>query len=436
MVAFALRADGWYLRQDIIWSKPNPMPESVTDRCTKAHEYIFLLSKSAKYYYDADAIKEQAIYGGTEERIDRALSDGKSMPTKLHNGIRPRDKRAGVGRISYGGKRNGDEGTGQESFVSIPEQRNKRSVWTVTTQPFLADKSISFDLADYVGDDGKPYKASEDCPIHGPMLHSGMFDKAVSGGQPIRLKKNNRNKHSGPVSLRETLPVPMISRNHLEEVSANVPMQTHESMDARRMSDDRHECTLPDGTACRIDRTSKSCEPADGKKDFSIQTCVETATCRNKQKNKTDHVDQTSLRDTASVQTSGHKLNIGLEPAQNDLVEHRIESNILPDDSSVHLSDQKPFRIFDKVSCKEEYCTCQIMSIDHFATFPPALITPCILAGCPEHGTVLDPFGGSGTVGEVAETAGRNSILIELNPKYCEMAKRRTAQQGLFARLK
>ena len=61
LVAFALRADGWYLRQDIIWAKPNPMPESVTDRCTKAHEYIFLLTKSARYYFDADAIAETSI---------------------------------------------------------------------------------------------------------------------------------------------------------------------------------------------------------------------------------------------------------------------------------------------------------------------------------------------------------------------------------------
>jgi site-specific DNA-methyltransferase (adenine-specific) len=66
LVAFALRADGWYLRQDIIWSKPNPMPESVTDRCTKAHDYVFLLSKSATYHYDAEAIKEKAagVSGG------------------------------------------------------------------------------------------------------------------------------------------------------------------------------------------------------------------------------------------------------------------------------------------------------------------------------------------------------------------------------------
>jgi site-specific DNA-methyltransferase (adenine-specific) len=68
----------------------------------------------------------------------------------------------------------------------------------------------------------------------------------------------------------------------------------------------------------------------------------------------------------------------------------------------------------------------------HFATFPPALIRPCILAGCPQGGTVLDPFGGSGTTGEVSEIEGRNSILCELNPEYVTMAKNRTAQPGLF----
>lgn len=109
-VAFALQADGWYLRQDIIWAKPNPMPESVTDRCTKSHEYIFLLSKSPKYYFDNESIAETAIH--------------------------KEDPLAGYGRLHYRGKREGQEGTGQENFVSIKETRNKRSVWTVTTKPF------------------------------------------------------------------------------------------------------------------------------------------------------------------------------------------------------------------------------------------------------------------------------------------------------------
>ena len=72
-VAFALQADGWYLRQDIIWSKPNPMPESVTDRCTKAHEYIFLLSKSPKYYYDNEAIKEESQLDASETKNKRSV---------------------------------------------------------------------------------------------------------------------------------------------------------------------------------------------------------------------------------------------------------------------------------------------------------------------------------------------------------------------------
>ena len=112
-VAFALQADGWYLRQDIIWHKPNPMPESVTDRCTKSHEYIFLLSKSARYYYDYEAVKEQSICYGTDTRSD-------------------------LGNIRYEGKRTKDTTgkNGQQSFVTINDTRNKRSVWTVSTKPF------------------------------------------------------------------------------------------------------------------------------------------------------------------------------------------------------------------------------------------------------------------------------------------------------------
>ena len=177
-VAFALQADGWYLRQDIIWAKPNPMPESVTDRCTKSHEYLFLLAKSAKYYYDAEAIAE-----------------------------------AGVGRERYFGSERYSEGSGRNDSGSYnadaAETRNKRSVWTVGTQPF-----------------------------------------------------------------REA----------------------------------------------------------------------------------------------------------------------------------------------------------------HFATYPPALIEPCILAGCPEGGTVLDPFGGAGTTWLVADRLRRNAVLCELNPEYAEIARRRIAdEQGMFA---
>lgn len=115
MLAFALRADGWYLRQDIIWHKPNPMPESVTDRCTKAHEYVFLLTKSDRYYFDNESIKEPAIYGlnGVDSRPAGIVRNREyEYDSKLNNNpdaFLAKDKRAGKGRISYGGKRNGKE---------------------------------------------------------------------------------------------------------------------------------------------------------------------------------------------------------------------------------------------------------------------------------------------------------------------------------------
>jgi DNA modification methylase len=182
-VAFALQAAGWYLRQDIIWHKPNPMPESVTDRCTKAHEYIFLMSKSARYWFDAGAISEPASFlVPAWRKASGSYSEGS-------------------GRNDAGGHRSG-------GFVTN-DTRNRRSVWTVATQPF-------------------------------------------SGA--------------------------------------------------------------------------------------------------------------------------------------------------------------------------------------HFATFPPDLIEPCILSGCPVGGTVLDPFGGAGTTGLVADRHQRNAILVELNPEYAEMARRRLdGEAGMFS---
>lgn len=111
-VAFALQADGWYLRQDIIWAKPNPMPESVRDRCTKAHEYVFLLAKRERYYYDADAVNEPAATTG---KINLGFSS---------------ERAASMGR-----KASGNELTGGRDSVR-GDTRNRRSVWTITPKPF------------------------------------------------------------------------------------------------------------------------------------------------------------------------------------------------------------------------------------------------------------------------------------------------------------
>lgn len=119
MLAFALRADGWYLRQDIIWHKPNPMPESVRDRCTKAHEYIFLMSKSERYFFDSEAMKEPAV-------------SEKPAGNKTH-------KYVGTGDPKNATK----EGLIKLSGVEW-EKRNRRSVWTVATRPYKGAHFATF----------------------------------------------------------------------------------------------------------------------------------------------------------------------------------------------------------------------------------------------------------------------------------------------------
>lgn len=118
-VALALQADGWYLRQDIIWAKPNPMPESVTDRCTKAHEYIFLLTKNAKYYYDQEAIREPIKHNcdGTIRAIART-ADGALGGENQHNI--------------------------EERIYNEVKGANRRSVWTVTTKPYAGAHFATF----------------------------------------------------------------------------------------------------------------------------------------------------------------------------------------------------------------------------------------------------------------------------------------------------
>lgn len=220
MFAFAMRADGWYLRQDIIWHKPNPMPEAVTDRCTKSHEYIFLFSKSQRYYFDYEAIMEEAV-------------------TQV-------DPRIGK-RVEYDGMRKGQEGTGNRSFVPLKVRY------------------------------GNGTKAER--------THEQGYAKKENGG--------HRDNSGGFDS----------------------------------------EMVMKDGVVVR------------------------------------------NKRDVWSVQVRPNK-----------------EA--------------------------------------HFATYPQMLIQPCILAGSPQGGVILDPFMGSGTTGIVARKLGRKYVGIELNPEYQKMAERRIATLG------
>ena len=149
-VAFALQADGWYLRQDIIWSKPNPMPESVTDRCTKAHEYVFLLSKSANYFCDMKAIAEPStgqVPGNVNPQKGQAAYEAGDERHRTKAGLgayadRQRSKRDSFKRDdskraeAIPGQIVGTHRQDRKEGAYPRETRNKRSVWTIATQPF------------------------------------------------------------------------------------------------------------------------------------------------------------------------------------------------------------------------------------------------------------------------------------------------------------
>ena len=161
-VAFALQSDGWWLRQDIIWHKPNPMPESVTDRCTKAHEYIFLLSKSERYHYDADAIAEESV-----------------EPNRTRN-----DR---VGGSSHSERGQHSEG----GFTFGSETRNKRSVWTVATKPYSGAHFATF-----------PPKLIEPCILAGCPAGGTVLDPFGGSGTTAAVA----NEHGRNAVLCELNP--------------------------------------------------------------------------------------------------------------------------------------------------------------------------------------------------------------------------------------
>lgn len=156
MLAFALRADGWYLRQDIIWHKPNPMPESVKDRCTKAHEYVFLLSKSERYFFDADAIKEPA--DPANHRDSRGI------------------RRTPDGQSDHSGFKNGRH----------YETRNKRDVWTVATRPYNGAHFATF-----------PPALIEPCILAGSRPGDIVLDPFMGSGTTAAVAKSRGRQYLG-----------------------------------------------------------------------------------------------------------------------------------------------------------------------------------------------------------------------------------------------
>tara|TARA_B100000949_G_scaffold234985_1_gene255943 strand:+ start:454 stop:1380 length:927 start_codon:yes stop_codon:yes gene_type:complete len=161
-VAFALQADGWYLRQEIIWHKPNPMPESCKDRPTRAHEQLFLLSKSPRYFYDAEAVFEKSVT--PEDKLKLLLS--------------------GTGRPRYTDDQGSTSGSTPSGGVASikPRYRNKRSVWTIPTQPIKESHFATF-----------PEKLVEPCILAGSAVGDVALDPFVGSGTVVRVAiRHNR----------------------------------------------------------------------------------------------------------------------------------------------------------------------------------------------------------------------------------------------------
>lgn len=265
-LAFALQDDGWYLRQDIIWHKPNPMPESTRDRCTKAHEYLFLLSKSRRYHYDSDAIREPANLTGK-------------------------------------GSANGFRGGAYVNGATFDNAEGGRRTSTGNTVP----------------------------PNNG-----------VGWGHGTDAKARNRSRVTVPTGWDTSTGDGGHGAFHKDGAERS-------RRDSFKRDDSKREQTIP-GQAKGTHRPDRE------ESSWDVET-------RNK-------------RSVWTVATHAFK-----------------EA--------------------------------------HFATFPPDLIRPCILAGAPRGGVVLDPFGGAGTTAVVAMQEGRKSILCELNPEYAAMAERRIAAAWL-----
>ena len=435
-VAFALQADGWYLRSDIIWAKPNPMPESVTDRPTKSHEYLFLLAKQERYYYDAAAIADP---------LAAPEKQGRSHTVALDYSI-------GSGRAD---EKAGDRGLANREPLT---NRNRRTVWTVATQPFKGWLKTSHRVrveADDADDDTTRTE-SPDCPVHG--------DSAV---------------RAASVACGE----------HGDDASIRSPRS-----DGRPALGLEHD-SAPTG------QLLDGCSP-DGSSDSLLPSSVPTATDRSSRTSKTGRAPATTSPCTVFAQTSESTDGIGALPGSADSADRTSESSTAPDDSRARLSDQTVARIAHSLSSGSLKCSCTYhktiyKDTSHFATFPPALIEPCIRAGsarqaCETCGAawgrvvertamvidrserthdkghtrasgtmrapatstttgfaprcdcetntgsgrslVLDPFFGAGTTGVVADRLGRDCIGIELNPAYAAMASNRiTDDSPLFS---
>lgn len=318
LVAFALRADGWYLRQDIIWHKPNPMPESTTDRCTKAHEYFFLLSKSERYFYDAEAIAEDAS-PNTNLRVAASRQGEPNAGISPKSATRETNIRA---KDSF-----------HASTTARVEKRNKRSVWTVATQAFSEAHFATFPPA-----------------LIEPSIMAGTSERGCCERCGVGWQRVTINVETGKTQK------------------------------------------MPDGMATYAG--GHSAIHKDGREKGASDNPV-------------------MARET-----------IGWYPA----CDHDLLPKLPPypdKPSRAALGNEQAY----KAAMTTWRAACRVVDDKRRMLCERAAPLKTVPA------VVLDPFGGAGTTGLVADRLQRNAILIELNPEYAAMARRRIdGDSPLFAK--
>lgn len=436
-VALALQADGWWLRSDIIWDKPNPMPESVTDRPTRSHEYVFLLTKAASYYYDADAVREVSGNEFDPEEY-AALKQEKTWKS--------------------GGLARGNTNPGFTSNRSHPAGRNLRSVWHIPTQPFSEwGETVHWErVSGDVSDDDIWSITSPDC-----SRHEGLFDLAA---------KCLCDEHGEIYLIRNFGTYVDLFLKRPNDYAQFGTLLSY--LTVRRNSD----WPDPENFLSAIDHNSEI-----RKRALSLMTSSSCIFCGGK------------------VSGTGGKLK---SLWRDDSAVHRLLNNTSLDGLACHPWVRNISDNGDNVSCCLLYKR-QVQNTSHFATFPQALVEPCIKAGTSEkgccaecgspwervvekrptgklqkmgdgwathdggHGSihqegreageggravmesttlgwqptckheggpgpclVLDPFAGSGTVGVVCIKLNRSFVGVELKPDYCEMANKRVFNSG------
>ena len=349
-VAFALQADGWVLRSEIIWHKPNPMPESVRDRPTKSHEQVFLLSKGKWVGYepvlahisDQDA-RWIALFLDTEGNI-------------------------AVKRV---------ERCGQRWYGAQIAFANSHRGLLEAAQNIIGGGTIL-----------------ERTGTNAPMYY---------------LQFSNRQ---AAALLRRIYPYLIVKRRQ-----ARIAIHIQSLLRYRGGRDASRKC-----------RTEQETEE------------LESLWMRIKSCNQFGHPDLSDVPEPAYGHWTSARYYYDAEAIREPSVMSRPQERVRPDGLPVHCG-----ALGYTTSCGSDGVSRNRRSVwtvptkpfkgAHFATFPPDLIEPCILAGCPKGGTVLDPFGGAGTTAIVAHRNGRNAVLIELNGKYVEMAQERidkaTAQEVL-----